>query len=133
MWAVLILVLICLVWFGWVLWHINHCYKMAEGFQFMPLSLVGLGVFQHGAWVGWGQLRQVLARVRTSGWRCHPDVMMVRDETHRKRVEVCVRIWEESRVLDAKREGSTFGARRRQANVHPMGAARVGGQMNKTA
>ena len=38
-----------------------------------------------------------------------------------------------SRVLDAKREGSTFGARRREANVRPMGAARVGGQMNKTA
>ena len=29
--------------------------------------------------------------------------------------------------------GSTFGARRREANLRPMGAARDGGQMNKTA
>ena len=35
--------------------------------------------------------------------------------------------------LDTKREGSTFGARRREANLLPMGAARDGGQMNKTA
>ena len=43
--------------------------------------------------------------------------------------------FEESKswVLDAKREGSTFGARRREANVHPMRAARDGGQMNKTS
>ena len=27
----------------------------------------------------------------------------------------------ESQVLDAKREGSTFGARRREANLRPMG------------
>ena len=39
----------------------------------------------------------------------------------------------ENRVLDAKREGSTFGARRREANLRPNGAARVGGQINKTA
>ena len=40
----------------------------------------------------------------------------------------------ESRVLDAKRRGSTFGARRREVNLCPMGGgARVGGQMNKTA
>ena len=45
----------------------------------------------------------------------------------------CVRIWKVSRVLDAKREESTFGAHRCEANVRPMGAARVGGQMNKTA
>ena len=32
-----------------------------------------------------------------------------------------------SRVLDAKREGSTFGAHRREANVRPIGAARDGG------
>ena len=38
-----------------------------------------------------------------------------------------------SRVLDAKREGSIFGARRREANLRPMGATRDGGQMNKTA
>ena len=36
-------------------------------------------------------------------------------------------------VLDAKPEGSTFGARRREANLRPIGAARDGGQMNKTA
>ena len=47
------------------------------------------------------------------------------DVTHRKRAEVCVRIKRkfQSWVLDAKREGSTFGARRREANVRPMGAA----------
>ena len=39
----------------------------------------------------------------------------------------------ESWVLDAKREGSMFGAHRREANVRPMGAARDGGQMSKTA
>ncbi len=33
----------------------------------------------------------------------------------------------ESWVLDAKREGSTFGARRLEANLRPMGGARVGG------
>ena len=46
-------------------------------------------------------------------------------------------VWEseesQSQVLDAKQEGSTFGARRREANLHPMGAAQDGGQMNKTA
>ena len=43
--------------------------------------------------------------------------------------------FEESKswVLDAKRDGSTFGARRREANVRPIGAARDGGQINKTA
>ena len=72
------------------------------------------------------------------------DVTIVRDETgwqgagdvtHRKRTEVCVRIWRklESWVLDAKRRGSTFGARRREANLRPMGAARDGGQMKRTA
>ena len=81
--------------------------------------------------------------MRAGGWRCHSDVIIVRDETqgqgagdvtHRKRTEVCVR-FEESKswVLDAKREGSTSGARRREANLHPRGAARDGVQMNKTA
>ena len=71
-------------------------------------------------------------------------VIVVRDETgwqgvsevtHRKRADVCVRIWRklESWVLDTKRRGLTFGARRREANLHPMGAARDGGQMNNTA
>ena len=43
--------------------------------------------------------------------------------------------FEESKswVLDAKREGLIFGARRREANLRPNGAARDGGQMNKTA
>ena len=36
-------------------------------------------------------------------------------------------------ILVTKREGSTFGAHRREANLHPNGAAQVGGQMNKTA
>ena len=89
-------------------------------------------------------LKQVLTRVRAGGWRCHSDVIIVRnkprwqgagDVMRRKRAKF---VWEfeerKSRVLDAKWEGSTFGARRRKANLHPMGgAARVGGQMNKTA
>ena len=40
------------------------------------------------------------------------------DVTHRKRAEVCVRFEEsKSLVLDAKQEGSTFSARRREANL----------------
>ena len=88
-------------------------------------------------------LRQVLTQVRTGGWRCHSDVIIVRDETrwqgagdvtHRRRAEVCGRFeGSKSRVLDAKREGLIFGARRREANERPMRAARDGGQMNKTA
>ena len=94
---------------------------------------------QHMAWLG-VTLKQVLTRVRADGWRCHSDVIIVRDDTgwqgagdvtHRKRV------WEfeerKSQVLDSKREGSTFGARRREANVRSNGAVRVGDQMNKTA
>ena len=47
-------------------------------------------------------------------------------------------VWEfeerKSRVQDAKREESTFGARKREANVRPRGGgARDGGEMNKTA
>ena len=30
----------------------NNCYIIAEGFRFMPLSLVRLGTFRLGAWVG---------------------------------------------------------------------------------
>ena len=57
------------------------------------------------------------------------------DVTYRRRAEEFGEIWRklESWVLDAKRGGSTFGARRREANLRPMGAARDGGQMNKTA
>ena len=77
--------------------------KIAEGFQFMPLSLVRLRTFRlsHMDWLG-VTLKQVLTRVRAGGWRCHSDVIIVRDEmgwqgagdvTHRKRAEVCVRIW----------------------------------------
>ena len=48
------------------------------------------------------RLKQVLTRVRASGWRCHSGVITVRDDTgwqgagdvtHRKHAEVCVRIW----------------------------------------
>ena len=51
-------------------------------------------------WLG-VRLKQVLTRVRASGWRCHSDVITVRDDTggqgagdvtHRKHAEVCVRI-----------------------------------------
>ena len=44
----------------------------------------------------------MLTRARAGGWRYHSDVIIVRDETgwqgagdvtHRKRAEVCVRIW----------------------------------------
>ena len=69
--------------------------------------------------------------------RCH-------NSPRRNRVRVTSRtgsaqrfVWEfeerQSRVLDAKREGSTFGARRREASLRPMAAARDGVQMNKTA
>ena len=69
----------------------------------------------------------------------HRDVPVVRDEkewqgagdvTHRKRVEVGVRIWRKS---DTEREGSTFGARWGETNLRAMGAAWDEGQMNKTA
>ena len=95
--------------------------------------------------VGWlgATLRQVLTRVRTGGWRCHSDVTILRDKTGdgvrvTSRTESARRfVWEfeerESWILDAKREGSTFGALRREANLRPIGAARVGGQRNKTA
>ena len=52
-------------------------------------------------WLG-VTLKQVLTRVRAGGWRCHWDVITVRDDTgwqgagdvtHRKHAEVCVRIW----------------------------------------
>ena len=97
---------------------------------------------QHMGWLG-VRLKQVLTRMRAGGWRCHSDVITVRDDTgwqgagdvtHRKHVEVCVRIWgkKESGFRRQTRR-IDFGARRREANVRPMGAARVGGQMNKTA
>ena len=56
---------------------------------------------QHMSWLG-VRLKQVLTRVRASGWRCHSDVITVRDDTgwqgagditHRKHAEVCVKIW----------------------------------------
>ena len=90
---------------------------------------------QHMGWLG-VTLKQVLTRVRVGGWTCHSDVITVQDDTgwqsagdvtHRKRAEV---VWEfeerKSRVLDAKRRGSIFGARRREANLRLNGAARVG-------
>ena len=70
------------------------------------------------------------------------DVTIVRDETDdglrvTSRTGSVLRFVEnwkkESWVLDAKRGGSTFGARRREANLRPMEAARDGGQMNNTA
>ena len=108
--------------------QVVSCCKIAEGFRFMPLSLVRLRTFWLSTWVSERQLRQVLTRVRAGGWRCHSDVITVRDDTgwqgagdvtHRKHAEVCVR--RESWVLDAKQEGSIFEARRREANVRSMG------------
>ena len=80
-------------------------------------------------WLG-ATLRQVLTRARTGGSRCHSDVTILRDKTG-DGVRVTPRtgsVWRlvgefeerESWVLDAKREGSTFGARRREANLRPM-------------
>ena len=52
-------------------------------------------------WLG-VTLKQVLTRVRAGRWRCHSDVITVRDDTgrqgagdvtQRKHAEVCVRIW----------------------------------------
>ena len=89
------------------------------------------------------RLKQVSTRVRASGWRCHSDVITVRhdtgwqgagDVTHRKHAEVCVRNWrKEESGFGRRMRRIYFGARRREAYVRPMGAARVGGQMNKTA
>ena len=55
-------------------------------------------------WLG-VTLKQVLTRVRAGGLRCLSDVIIVQDDTgwqgvgdvtHRKRAEVCVRIWRKS-------------------------------------
>ena len=51
--------------------HDPICYQIAEGFRFMPLSLVRLRTFlaQHMGWLG-VRLKQVLTRVQVS-LRCH--------------------------------------------------------------
>ena len=78
-----------------------------------------------------GRLKQVLTRVRASGWRCHSDVITVRDDTgwqgagdvtHRKHAEVCVRIWRKKESgFGHQTRRIDFGARRREANLRPMG------------
>ena len=71
--------------------------------------------------------------------RCHNTTRQngsrsASDVTHRKRAEVCGDLKKVGELrLDTGRRRSTFGARRREANLHPMGAARDRGQMNKTA
>ena len=73
------------------------CNVMAEGFRFMPLSLVRLGTFRLSTWVRCNIEAGVNAGAR--GWMemSLRDVTIVRDEggwqgagdvTHRKRVEV---------------------------------------------
>ena len=87
---------------------------------------------------------QVLTKVRTGGRTevSLRDVTIVRDETG-DGVRVTSRTgssqrfmenWKkESWNLDTKRGGSTFGARWGETNLRAVGAARDGGQMNKTA
>ena len=83
----------------------------------------------------------MLTRARAVGWRCYPDVTIVRDKTgdgvrvtsRTGSAQRFVENWKkESWKLDAERRGSTFGAHRREANLRPMGAVQDGGQMNKT-
>ena len=84
---------------------------------------------QHMGLLG-ATLRQVLTLAREGEWRCHSDVIIVQDETmwqgagdvtHRKRAEVCVRIWRKSE-LGSRRQTRRidFGARRGEANLRPM-------------
>ena len=70
---------------------------MVHAFEFSKAENLSA---QHMSWLG-VRLKQVLRRVRVSGWRCHSDVITVRDDTgcqgagdvtHRKHAEVCVRI-----------------------------------------
>ena len=76
-------------------------------------------------WLG-VTLKQVLTQVRAGGWRCHSDVITVRDDTgwqgagdvtHRKRAEVlCENLKRESGTRRQTRRVD-FWARRREANL----------------
>ena len=117
--------------------HISVCYIIAEGFWFMPLSLVRRRTFRLSAWVIW-----VHPWCRWYRVRAHRVDMSLRCHNSQRRNGVTGCGWRHapkargclcenlkkvmSRVLDAKRRGSTFGARRREANLRPNGAARVG-------
>ena len=123
---------------------ICYCNVMAKGFQFMPLSLVRLRTFRLSTWVSWVQtLMWMVTRMRDSRatQRCHNSPKMT-ERGYRVLVTSCtgrVRrfVGDLKKVrelrLDVKWGGSTFGARRCEANLRPMGAARDGDQMNKTA
>ena len=109
--------------------YIYICYGIAEGFRFMPLSLVRLRTFRLSnieACVNVG----ARGRMEVS-LRCHnsPRRNMVRVTSLTGSARRFVLEFEErqSRELDLKREGSTFGAPKHEANVRPMGVTRVGG------
>ena len=100
---------------------------MAKGFGLMTLGLVGY---------------KLDAGVNTRADVTLRDVAIVRDET-RDGVQMTSRtgsarriweIWRKLRVLklDTKRDGRLSLARRSQANLRAMGAARDRGQMIKT-
>ena len=125
--------------------NISHCsyYIIAEGFRFLPLSLVRLRTFRLSAWVSWVQPWWRCQRVganradmslrchntpRQNGWRVAGDV------THRKRAEVCGDL---NKVRESKIRGQTrridFWSSQARGELAPYGGgARVGGQMNKT-
>ena len=92
-----------LIWIIFIFYQCQHVLWNSRGisvhaFEFSSAENLSA---QHMGWLG-VRLKQVLTRVRASGWRCHSDVITVRhdtgwqgagDVTHRKHAEVCVRIW----------------------------------------
>ena len=93
-------------------------------------------------WLGWepfgwahglsATLRQVLMRVRLGGWRCQSDIIIVWDETgwlgagdvmHRKRADVCVRIWRKSEMsIRRQTRRINFWSSQTWGEVVPYGA-----------
>ena len=112
-----------------------YCYIIAEGFWFVPLSLVRLRTFisahglvrgniEAGVNAGAHGLMEVSLRCRNSprrsgvtgyGWRQAPEV----------HGDLCENL-KKVRVQDTRRRRSTFGACRREANVRPMGGSSWG-------
>ena len=126
--------------YGWVAQEMfKKCNIMAEGFRFMPLGSVRLRTFsaQCMGYLG-ATITQVFKRAvgadvllsdvtiaqmgngaRECGWRHAPETRGGFGGFWKGQLS-----WE----LDTKREGSTFGARRGQTNLHASGAAGDGGR-----
>ena len=112
------------------------CYIITEGFRFMPLSLVRLRTFRLSTWVSWSNIEagvNVGARRRIKvSLRCHNNqrrnTVTGCEWCHAQEARggLCENLKSQGRVLDAKREGSTFGARRREANLRPLGPLELG-------